>query len=115
MRSPWRNTWRLGRKRARGTTNNRNARTTSNPAENGGIVMLMLSRRTVLLAPLAAPMTGLVTPLAAAPGKMELCMHQGTSRAAGFRKSLEGWAKAGIKNVELSDTMLEDFLKTDTL
>lgn len=42
-------------------------------------------------------------------------MHQGTSRAAGFRKSLEGWAKAGIKNVELSDTLLEDFLKTDTM
>ena len=42
-------------------------------------------------------------------------MHQGTSRAAGYRKSLEGWAKAGIKNVELSDTMLEAFLKTDTL
>lgn len=46
---------------------------------------------------------------------MTLCMHQGTSRGAGFRKSLEGWAKAGIKNVELSDTMLDDFLKTDTL
>jgi len=54
-------------------------------------------------------------PLSAAPGKMSLCMHQGTSRAAGYRKSLEGWAKAGIKNVELSDTMLEAFLKTDTL
>ena len=51
----------------------------------------------------------------AATGKMTLCMHQGTSRAAGYRKSLEGWAKAGIKNVELSDTMLDDFLKTDTL
>ena len=52
---------------------------------------------------------------AAAPGKMTLCMHQGTSRAAGYRKSLEGWAKAGIKNVELSDTMLDEFLKTDSL
>jgi 2-keto-myo-inositol isomerase len=72
----------------------------------------MLSRRTVLLAPLAAPM---VMPVSAAPSKMSLCMHQGTSRSAGYRKSLEGWAKAGIKNVELSDTMLEDFLKTDTL
>lgn len=50
-----------------------------------------------------------------AAGKMTLCMHQGTSRSAGYRKSLEGWAKAGIKNVELSDTMLDDFLKTDTL
>jgi sugar phosphate isomerase/epimerase len=72
----------------------------------------MLSRRTVLLAPLAAQA---VMPLSAAPGKMSLCMHQGTSRAAGYRKSLEGWAKAGIKNVELSDTLLEAFLKTDTL
>jgi sugar phosphate isomerase/epimerase len=72
----------------------------------------MLSRRTVLLAPLAAQA---VMPLSAAPGKMSLCMHQGTSRAAGYRKSLEGWAKAGIKNVELSDTLLDAFLKTDTL
>jgi hypothetical protein len=68
----------------------------------------MLSRRSVLLAPLAA---GAVIPMEAAAGKMSLCMHQGTSRAAGYRKSLEGWAKAGIKNVELSDTMLEAFLK----
>ena len=46
---------------------------------------------------------------------MTLCMHQGTSRAAGYRKSLEGWAKAGIKNVELSDSLLDDFLKADSL
>lgn len=46
---------------------------------------------------------------------MVLSIHQNTSRAAGYRKSLEGWAKAGIKNVELTDTMLEEFLKTDTL
>lgn len=52
---------------------------------------------------------------AATTGKMTLCMHQGTSRGAGYRKSLEGWAKAGIRNVELSDTMLDDFLKTDSL
>jgi 2-keto-myo-inositol isomerase len=51
----------------------------------------------------------------AATGKMTLCMHQGTSRAAGYRKSLEGWAKAGIRNVELSDALLDDFLKTDNL
>ncbi len=42
-------------------------------------------------------------------------MHQNTSRAAGYRKSLEGWAKAGIKNVEITDVMLDEFLKTDTL
>src|SRR5215813_9945312 len=64
----------------------------------------MPSRRTVLLAPLAA-----------APGKMTLCIHQNTSRAAGYRKSLEGCAKAGIKNAEITDVMLDDFLKTDTI
>ncbi len=52
---------------------------------------------------------------AAASAKMTLCMHQGTSRAAGYQKSLEGWAKAGIKNVELADSLLDGFLKTDTL
>jgi 2-keto-myo-inositol isomerase len=72
----------------------------------------MLSRRTVLLAPLAAEF---VIPATAAPSKMSLCIHQNTSRAAGYRKSLEGWAKAGIKNVELTDNMLEEFLKTDNL
>jgi sugar phosphate isomerase/epimerase len=72
----------------------------------------MLSRRTVLL---AGGVAGVAANLPAANTKMTLCMHQGTSRAAGYRKSLEGWAKAGIKHVELSDTMLEDFLKTDTL
>ena len=81
-----------------------------------GIVFLMLSRRTALLAAVAAPLAKVVTSDAsAATGKMTFCMHQGTSRAAGFRKSLEGWAKAGVKNVELSDSLLEDFLKTDTL
>src|SRR5579884_463182 len=75
----------------------------------------MPSRRTVLLAPLAAPLAQIAIPAFAAGGKMTLCLHQNTSRAAGYRKSLEGWAKAGIKNVELTDTMLEDFLKTGTL
>jgi 2-keto-myo-inositol isomerase len=57
----------------------------------------------------------MATNAVAATTKMTLCMHQGTSRAAGYRKSLEGWAKAGIKNVELSDALLDDFLKTDNL
>jgi 2-keto-myo-inositol isomerase len=67
-------------------------------------------------------MSSLVAPLAEVgmaqsrgTGKMVLSIHQNTSRAAGFRKSLEGWAKAGIKNVELTDVLLEEFLKTDTL
>src|ERR1700677_4610538 len=79
----------------------------------------MFSRRNVLLAPLAGAAAGVmlsaVSNAFGATGKMSLCMHQGTSRAAGFRKSLEGWSKAGIKNVELSDTMLDGFLKDDSL
>lgn len=57
----------------------------------------------------------MVSAAPAASGKMSLCLHQNTSRAAGFRKSLEGWAKAGIKNVELTDNLLDDWLKTGSL
>jgi len=71
----------------------------------------MISRRTALLTPLA----GMAAVATAGDGRMTLCMHQGTSRAAGYRKSLEGWAKAGIKHVELADGLIEEFLKTDTL
>ena len=48
-------------------------------------------------------------------GKMTLCLHQNTSLAAGYRKSLEGWARAGIKQVEIVSSVLDEFLKTDTL
>src|SRR5882672_6778797 len=74
----------------------------------------MLSRRTMLLAPLgtlAAPSMGAL----AATGKMTLAIHQNTSAGAGYRKSLEGWARAGIKNVEITSTLLDEFLKTDSL
>jgi sugar phosphate isomerase/epimerase len=46
---------------------------------------------------------------------MQLAIHQNTSREAGYRGSLEGWAKAGIRYVELNDGVLDGFLKTDTL
>jgi sugar phosphate isomerase/epimerase len=46
---------------------------------------------------------------------MTLAIHQNTSAAAGYRTSLEGWAKAGIKNVELTNTLLDEFLKSDSL
>jgi 2-keto-myo-inositol isomerase len=75
----------------------------------------MLSRRTALLAPLAAPLAGLVPSLAAAPGKMGLSIHQTTSVGAGYQRGLEGWAKAGIKYVEITDRVLDDFLKTNDL
>ncbi len=63
-------------------------------------------RRTVLQTPLA---------LAAAPQPMTFGMHQYTSAGAGYRGSLEGWARAGIRQVEPSSDLLDNFLKTATL
>ena len=74
----------------------------------------MLSRRSMLLAPLGA----LAVPsarAAAAAGRMTLSIHQNTSAGAGYRQSLDGWARAGIKNVEITARLLDDFLKTDSL
>ncbi len=70
----------------------------------------MVSRRTMLLAPLS-PLA--VSALRA--GGMTLAIHQNTSAGAGFRASLEGWARAGVKHVELTAPLLDDFLKADTL
>jgi sugar phosphate isomerase/epimerase len=71
----------------------------------------MLPRRTVLQAPLALA----VERAEAATRKMTLSMHQFTSARAGYRKSLEGWAKAGIRDVEPTAGLLDEYLKTDTL
>jgi sugar phosphate isomerase/epimerase len=65
------------------------------------------------LSPIAV--SGAVEPASPAAGKMLLCMHSNTSAAAGYRAALEGWAKAGIKYVELNALFVDDFLKTDTL
>lgn len=46
---------------------------------------------------------------------MMLCMHSNTSAAAGYRAAMEGWAKAGIKYVELNALFLDEFLRNDTL
>ena len=75
----------------------------------------MLTRRTFLLTPLAVPLARVANAQSAAPGKMLLSIHQNTSRAAGYRGSLEGWAKAGIQYVELNDRMLDGFLENDSL
>jgi 2-keto-myo-inositol isomerase len=76
----------------------------------------MISRRAVFLAPvLPLAMQAVVTSASAASGKLTLALHQNTSAAAGYRKSLEGWARAGIKNVELTNGLLDEFLKTDSL
>ena len=74
----------------------------------------MLARRTFVLASLAAPQAH-VAAQSASPGKMLLAIHQNTSRAAGYRGSLEGWAKAGIRYVELNDRILDGFLENNTL
>ena len=75
----------------------------------------MLTRRTLLLTPLAASLARVVHAQSAAPGKMLLAMHQNTTRAAGFRGSVEGWARAGIRYVELGAPQLATFLENDTL
>ena len=76
--------------------------------------MTMLSRREVLLTPVALAATSAVS-AATGEKKMTLAMHQNTSNGAGYRKSLEGWARAGIKNVEITNILLDEFLKTDDL
>src|SRR5258705_5269971 len=72
----------------------------------------MLSRREILFAP--AALMALRT-VQAAGGKMSLALHQNTSSRAGFRGSLEAWARAGIKEVELTNNLLDAFVKTDSL
>lgn len=66
----------------------------------------MLSRRNLLAA-------GAAVPLRASGGAMFLCMHQTTSAAAGFRASLEGYARAGIRYVELTASVLEEFVRRE--
>lgn len=72
----------------------------------------MLSRRTFLLSPLA---TFAMPRMSLAQGGMTLAMHQNTSSGAGYRGSLEGWARAGIRHVELNAGLVDEFLQTDSL
>jgi sugar phosphate isomerase/epimerase len=68
----------------------------------------------MLLAP--AALTALAAARAAfGAGKMTLAIHQNTSSGAGYRASLEGWARAGITHVEITNTLLDGFLKSDSL
>jgi 2-keto-myo-inositol isomerase len=66
----------------------------------------MMSRRTALLSSAAAM-------AAPRPGTMYLSLHQTTSLAAGYRGSLEGWAKAGIRYVELIPNHIQEFVKKE--
>ena len=72
----------------------------------------MPSRRAMLLSSVAVVAARNAI---AASGKMTLSIHQNTSSGAGYRKSLEGWARAGIKQVEITSNLLDEFLKTDSL
>src|SRR5271169_4897048 len=76
--------------------------------------MITLSRRDMLLTPMALSATSAASAVAGEK-KMTLAMHQNTSNGAGYRKSLEGWARAGIKDVEITNSLLDEFLKTDSL
>jgi 2-keto-myo-inositol isomerase len=75
----------------------------------------MVTRRTLFAVPLAAALPRIVRPQSAPDNRMLLSIHQNTSAAAGFRGSLEGWARAGIRYVELSDRLLSAFLENETL
>lgn len=46
---------------------------------------------------------------------MALCLHQTTLAAAGYRKSLEGAAKAGIRLIEVIPAHVEEFVKADSM
>jgi 2-keto-myo-inositol isomerase len=75
----------------------------------------MISRRELFVSTLAASLANVVLAQPRSSSKMTLSIHQNTSRGAGYRKSLEGWAKAGITFVEITDVMLDEFLKTETI
>ena len=75
----------------------------------------MMSRRELLMTSLAASLADAVSAQPRSSRMMTLSIHQNTSRGAGYRRSLEGWAKAGIRFVEITDVLLDEFLKTDTL
>ena len=75
----------------------------------------MLTRREVLLVPVAVAAAQAAYAQNAEPGKMLLSIHQNTSRGAGFQGSLEGWARAGIRYVELNDGLLQTFLESNSL
>src|SRR5215467_2785003 len=71
----------------------------------------MPTRRSILLAPAAAALSAQTS--GAAGSTMSLCLHQTTSAAAGYRRSLEGYAKAGIKYVEVIPPHLDEFVKKE--
>jgi sugar phosphate isomerase/epimerase len=68
----------------------------------------MFTRRSLLFAPLAQAIGQRAT-----RAGMSLCLHQTTSAAAGYRKSLEGYARAGVKFVEVIPPHVAEFVKKE--
>jgi sugar phosphate isomerase/epimerase len=68
----------------------------------------MISRRNLLASAAAVP-------LSATTSRMFLCMHQTTSAGSTFRASLEGYARAGTRYVEITLPMIGEFVKTGNI
>jgi len=62
-----------------------------------------------------SPIAVLAATSVSAAARMTLAIHQNTSSGAGYRRSLEGWARAGITRVEITTGLLDEFLKTESL
>lgn len=75
----------------------------------------MLSRRELLATPAALAALASLEPPAEAATRMTLALHQNTSSRAGYKASLEGWARAGIRQVEITANLLDQFLEKESL
>jgi sugar phosphate isomerase/epimerase len=75
----------------------------------------MLSRREMLLTPAALLALRAAAATVHAAGGLTLALHQNTSSRAGFRGSLDGWARAGITQAEITNSLLDQFLRTESL
>src|SRR5688572_2683266 len=75
----------------------------------------MISRRELFVSTLAMSLADVAMAQSKPSRRMTLSIHQNTSRAAGYRRSLEGWAKAGIKFVEVTDVLVAEFWKTASI
>ncbi|MCC6392754.1 MAG: sugar phosphate isomerase/epimerase [Bryobacterales bacterium] len=68
----------------------------------------MITRRTLLQ---SAPALA----LASSASRWPLCLHQTTSAGSTFRQSLEGYARAGIRHVEIIPQLLDPFVAKEGL
>lgn len=64
---------------------------------------------------LASPLALIPVSALAQSVRLPLAIHANTTLAAGYRRSLEGYARAGITHVELVAEHVDEFLKTDSL